>query len=59
MSLVTAFRKEILTQFLGSDDNSEDVSTLITEPEDVDYLVPKVEVKYHKHVIQGVLLDGD
>ena len=29
LSLVPAFRKEILSQFLGSDDNSEDVHTLV------------------------------
>ena len=58
LSLVPAFRKEILSKFLGSDDNSKDVHTLVADPQDVDYLVPKVEVKFHKQVIAGVLLDG-
>ena len=58
LNLVPAFRKEILSQFLGPEDNSEDVDTLVADPQDVDSLVPKVEVKFHKQVIAGVLLDG-
>ena len=41
-----------------SDTLVEEVNTISAKPKDVDYLVPRVQVQWSKHTIEGALLDG-